>query len=283
MNVLQSVALGVIQGLTEFLPVSSTAHLILAPEFLDIQPPRAEVAHTYDTFIQLGTVLPVLAYFWRDWLRIISAAGRILTHRGVSSDLDERMVAYLVAGSIPAGVLGLLFESRIERLADPQNFRPAYLVIGLSLILVGVLMLLVDAAGKKNRTLEHASIMDAWIVGFAQAVALIPGVSRSGATLTAGLMTGFSREAAARFSFLLMTPIMLLATGYKGVKVLSGASPMSAGEWSGMLLAALVAAVTGYAAIAGLLAWLRTRSLGFFVVWRLLVGAFSIGMYFLGA
>ena len=280
MNVLQSLALGAIQGLTEFLPVSSTAHLILAPQILGIPTPRAEIAHTYDTLIQAGTVLPVLIYFWKDWLRLAAAAVRVLRARSAGSDLDEKMLGYLILGSIPAGVLGLLLEKRIERLAQPAEWPPAYLCIGGALIGVGLLMLLAEKLRSQTRSIEHLSVMDAVVVGLAQATALFPGVSRSGSTITAGLMTGLSREAAARFSFLLMTPIMLLATGYKCLKVLRGAEPMSPEEWQGTMLAAGVAAVTGYAAIAVLLRWLRTRSLGFFVGWRILVGAFAIGLYF---
>ncbi|MCC2671735.1 MAG: uppP, partial [Armatimonadetes bacterium] len=115
MNVQQSLVLGVIQGLTEFIPVSSTAHLILAPQILNVAPPRQEIAHTYDTFIQIGTVIPVLVYFWQDWLKLLKAAGRILKQGKVSDDPEERMLSYLIMGSIPAGVVGLLLEKRIER------------------------------------------------------------------------------------------------------------------------------------------------------------------------
>lgn len=281
MDVQQSLVLGIIQGLTEFIPVSSTAHLILAPEVLGIPHPRAAIAHTYDTFIQIGTVIPVLLYFWRDWLKLLRALGRVVIKRRVTTDPDERMVKYLILGSIPAGVAGLAFEDQIETLSNPQKFSAAYLLIGLALIVVGLLMWWAEATSRKTRNIEHIRLPDAWLVGFAQALALFPGVSRSGSTITAGLLAGLTREAAARFSFLLMTPIMLAATGYKTVKVLFGSEPVSGGEWGGMLLAAAVAGVTGYFAIAFLLKWLRTRSLWGFAVYRILVGAFAIGLYFL--
>lgn len=280
-QIAQSVVLGVIQGLTEFLPVSSTAHLILAPQLLPVAELRGEIAHTYDTIIQIGTVLPVLLYFRADWLRMIQAAVRIVQQRKVSSDLDERLVKYLILGSIPAGVIGLLFEDKIEILAQPNEFRGAYLCIGLALILVGLLMGWAEAIGRKTRTLEHLGMPDAWFVGFAQAMALFPGVSRSGSTMTAGLLAGLTREAAARFSFLLMTPIMFAATGYKAVKLLKGSTPLLPGELQGMILASIVAAFTGYVAIAFLLSWLRTRTLSFFIAYRILIGLFSIGMYFM--
>lgn len=279
MNVQQSLVLGLIQGLTEFIPVSSTAHLILAPQILNITPPRAEIAHTYDTFIQIGTVIPVLLYFWRDWVRLAQAGVRLVRRRGAAADADERMVKYLLLGSIPAGVAGLLLEKPIERLAQP-GYAPGLLYIGAALIGMGLVMWWAESAGRQVRTLEHVRTPDAWFVGLAQALALFPGVSRSGSTITAGLFAGFTREAAARFSFLLMTPIMLAAAGYKALRMLRGSEPVTGAEWESMLLAAAVAAVTGYAAIAFLLGWLKTRSLGVFAVYRVLVGAFSIGLYF---
>ena len=280
MDVQQALVLGLIQGLTEFIPVSSTAHLILAPQVFNIPAPRQEIAHTYDTFIQIGTVFPVLLYFWRDWLNLLRAGARILKKRRVSADPDERMVRYLIIGSIPAGLAGLAFESKIDRLSNPEEFPPAYLCIGLALVGVGLLMWWAEATSRKVRDLEDVRMPDAWLVGIAQACALFPGVSRSGATITAGLLGGLTREAAARFSFLLMTPIMLAATGLKAVKMLTGAKPVTGDEWSGMLLATAVAAVTGYLAIAFLLRWLRKRSLWGFAVYRILIGAFAIGLYF---
>ncbi len=281
MDIPQSLVLGVTQGLTEFLPVSSTAHLILAPQVFPINAPRDVIAHTYDTIIQIGTVVPVLIYFRADWMRMLQAAGRIVQKRQVSDDLDERLVKYLLLGSIPAGVIGLLLEDKIELLAQPDKFRGAYLAIGLALIFVGLLMGWAEAIGRKMRDLEHLRTPDAWFVGFAQACALFPGVSRSGSTITAGLLVGLTREAAARFSFLLMTPIMLAATGYKTLKLLKGANPLQPGELESMILAAVIAGITGYMAIAFLLRWLRTRTLSFFIGYRLLVGAFCIGMYFM--
>jgi len=281
LNVQQSLVLGLIQGLTEFIPVSSTAHLILAPQLLSISEPRPEIAHTFDTCIQLGTVLPVLIYFRSDWASLLMGLFRVLKQRKVTQDPFERLAILLLLGSLPAGILGLAFEKKIEYLARPGEFPAAYLVIGISLILVGLLMVWSDRAGEKGRPLETVRTSDALLVGLAQAAALIPGVSRSGATMTAGLFAGLTREAAARFSFLLMTPIMLAATGYKGLKLaLQGPGALTSGEWSGMLLATVVAAVSGYGAIAFLLGWLRTRSLGAFALYRLLLGSFAIAYYF---
>lgn len=280
MDYRQSLVLGIIQGLTEFLPVSSTAHLILAPQLFAIAPPRSDIAHTYDTFIQIGTVIPVLIYFWRDWLNLLQAALRIVRQRAIKDDQDERMVKYLVLGSLPAGVAGLLLESKIEILADPAKYPPAFLFIGSALIGVGLIMWWAEGFSRKSRDIQHLRMPDAWLMGCAQALALWPGVSRSGATITAGLFAGLTREAAARFSFLLMAPIMFAATGYKLLKLLRGNEHLTSGEWGSMLLATLVAAITGYMAIAFLLRWLRTRTLGFFAVYRIALGAFVIGLYF---
>jgi undecaprenyl-diphosphatase len=277
-DVWQSIVKGIVQGLTEFIPVSSTAHLILAPQVFPIAPPRAEIAHTYDTVIQVGTVIPVLFYFWREWLRLLQAGGLIVRRFRVSDDQDERMVTYLVVGSIPAGVLGLLLERRVARMADPANV-DAFLYIGLALIGVGILMWLVELSSRKARTIENLTMADAVMIGLAQAAALFPGVSRSGATITAGLFIGLTREAAARYSFLLMTPILLAATAYKGYTALRGEHPPTPAEWQSILLATVVSAITGYLAIAFLLGWLRTRSLGLFALWRIVAGTFSLGLY----
>jgi undecaprenyl-diphosphatase len=280
LDVRQSLVWGIIQGLTEFLPVSSTAHLILAPQLLSVPGPRAEIAHAYDTFIQIGTVIPVLIYFWHDWLKLLQAAGRILTRFSVKDDPEERMVVYLVLATIPAGVLGLALNKYVEPLGDPGTFPPAYLVIGAALIAVGVVMWWAESTSRKSRDIEHLRMPDAILMGFAQALALWPGVSRSGSTITAGLFAGLTREAAARFSFLLMVPIMFAASGFKLYKLLKGGTPVSHDELLGMLLAAMTAAIVGFFAIVFLLKWVRTRSLQVFAWYRILLGAFVIGLYF---
>lgn len=276
--------MGVIQGLTEFIPVSSTAHLIIAPQFLPITRPDEAIAHAYDTIIQSGTLFAALAYFWKDWTRILAALGRIIRNRGIDSkDLDERMVRYLILGSIPAGVLGLILEKKIDEIADPDKHVWAWLVLGAGLIGMGIVMWVVDANSRKTRDIENLKTPDALFIGCAQALALFPGVSRSGSTITAGLFTGLTREAAARFSFLLMTPIMIAATGYKLLGLLMGkhGEHVPSEAWGSMILATIVAGITGYLVIGFLLGWLRTRSLMFFVTWRLAVGALCVGMYFM--
>jgi undecaprenyl-diphosphatase len=279
LNFQQSLVLGVIQGLTEFIPVSSTAHLILAPRLISTQL-EPTYPHTFDTVIQIGTVFPVLLYFWKDWFRLLLAGGRILKKFRVGDDPDERMVKYLFFGSIPAGALGVLLESKIEKIADSHS-PTTLLLIGAALIVVGLLMWWAESHTRRVREIEHLRTPDAWLIGLGQALALWPGVSRSGATITAGLFAGLTREAAARFSFLLMTPIMIAVTAYKGLKLVTGIEPMTPGEWQTLFAATGIAALTGYFAIAFLLTWLRTRSLAIFAVYRVLLGSFCIGMYFM--
>ncbi len=281
MNVQQSLVLGIIQGLTEFLPVSSTAHLILMPKlFSTALEPRADIRLTYDVVIQSGTLLSVLVYFWRDWLKMLGGFFKLLGRRRGEATPEQRMLGYLAIGTVPAGLIGLTLEKRLEELAQPEAHQEAYLVIGGALIVVGIVMWVAESLSRRNRELEHVRWVDALIIGFAQALAVIPGVSRSGSTITAGLIVGLSRDAAARFSFLLMTPVMLAATGYKFLKVVRGATPMYPDEFNGMLLATAVAAVTGFIAIWGLLRWLRQRPLWIFSIYRIALGAFVIGFYF---
>jgi undecaprenyl-diphosphatase len=275
----QALVLGAIQGLTEFIPISSTAHLILAPLFFGIPPPRH--AHSFDTIIQVGTLLPVLLYFRRDWAALFRAFLQILRQRHVGRDQDQRMVSFVIIGSIPAAFAGLLLDKHVEKLAQTDKSPIGYLVIGISLAVVGLLMWYVDTMSRKVRTEENLVGADAWFVGIAQAIAIIPGVSRSGATMTAGLVTGLTREAAARFSFYLSMPALAGATAYKLIKLGLDPDPMSQGEWMGMAVATVVAAVVGYICIAWLMAWLKRRSLALFAYYRLGLGAFLIIFYFL--
>jgi len=273
--------LGALQGLTEFLPVSSTAHLLLAPELLGIPLPADPAQrHAFVTIIQVGTLLPALLYFWRDWWAMLRAALRLAIHRQVKEPAD-RLVLHLIYATIPAVVAGVLVEKFVEGLADVEHRPTGKLVVGLALVGFGLVMWWVDRRASRHRTTDHMVAADAWFVGCAQALALIPGVSRSGATITAGLVAGFTREDAARFSFLLYAPVMAGATGWKLLKLARDPAALPAAEWMRMGIATLAAAVVGYLCIAFLLRWLRTRSLDLFVFWRALVGVLLLGMYFL--
>ncbi len=277
MDIWSAILLGIIQGLTEFIPVSSTAHLILAHELLGVAKPADP--HAFDTIIQAGTLLPVLLFFKDDWANLFRGLGRVVTRRKVGKEPGDRMAVLVAVASLPAFILGPLLERKVEQLASPEQHTAGYLVIGSALVGVGLLMWWVDHVSRKRRALEQLSTVDALAIGVGQATALIPGVSRSGATITAGLLTGLTREAAARFSFLISAPVLAAAVGYKTVKLLTRGSAMSASEWIALALGMVAAAVVGYASIKFLLAYLRRNSLGAFAYYRVVLGLFLIGLY----
>jgi undecaprenyl-diphosphatase len=271
MNLLQAVVLGVVQGLTEFLPVSSTAHLRIVPALLDWPDPGAG----FSAVIQIGTLVAVFAYFWRDLTRIVPATlGSMVTRRLGSP--DARLGWLMVVGSVPVVVCGLAFEKAIDR-----ELRSLYVIsgamIGLALIL-WLAELLVRArewAGKKLKELEEITWLDGLTVGLAQALALIPGSSRSGVTITAGLFVGMSRATAARYSFLLSLPSVFGAGIYKLYKErhdLLGSDESVVN----LLASTVVAGVVGYASIAFLVGYLKRHSTYLFIVYRLALGGLLI-------
>jgi undecaprenyl-diphosphatase len=281
LTILQSLYLGIIQGLTEFLPISSTAHLILAPDlapkFLGF---TSHPPHAFDVVIQSGTLLAVLFYFRHDWARLFRGGIELLKERTVDDDLDRKMALLVILGCIPAGIAGLLLQKKVEPLADPQQHPASYLVMGIALIGVGLIMAWADRVSRKQRAIKNMSTGEALFVGVAQATALIPGVSRSGSTITAGLMMGLTREAAARFSFLLSAPIMLVATAWDGVKLMRGHLPgAEAIPISAVVVGILAAAIVGFLCIHFLLEYLRKRSLWAFVFYRVVLGVFLIMLY----
>ncbi|MGD9935813.1 MAG: undecaprenyl-diphosphate phosphatase, partial [Dehalococcoidia bacterium] len=199
MDLLRAVVLGVVQGLTEFLPVSSSGHLILVPSLFGWD----DQGLAFDVGLHAGTLVALLAYFWRDWATMTFCGLDDLRHHGPSVrryQQPSRLLLLIVLGSVPAAVAGLALNGWIE-----ENLRQAWLV-ALMLIFVGALMLIADRRSRLDRSLHDLGVVDAVLVGLAQAVALIPGVSRSGATISTGLVRGLDREAAARFAFLLGTP-----------------------------------------------------------------------------
>src|SRR5688572_19968227 len=196
MDALQAIVLGIVQGVTEFLPISSTGHLRIVPAFLGWEDPGA----AFTAVTQLGTLAAVLLYFRHDILRIFMAWLRSLRDAEVRRTLDARLGWYILLGTIPIGIAGVVFSDQIE-----NNARSLYL-IGTTLILLGLLLLVADRRSRQSRELEDLGPKDAALIGIAQACALIPGVSRSGSTLTAGLFLGLSRPTAARYSFLLSVP-----------------------------------------------------------------------------
>jgi undecaprenyl-diphosphatase len=262
MSLVSALILGVVQALTEFLPVSSTAHLLVFGELLgqhlDDAPFRAFV-----DIIQSGTTLAVLVYFRKDLGRLLGAGVRSLVRLRPLETADSRLGWYIVLGTVPAAVLGKLFEKRIEALGN-------WVIVG-SLIVLGLVLLAAERLARHARDLSDVGPVDALLIGCGQALALVPGCSRSGTTLTTGMLLGLKREAAARFSFLLSVPIILGAGAYKLHKTLPALRGQPA--WiTATLVGTAVSAVGGYLVIGWLLGWLRTRTTYVFVVWRILAG-----------
>jgi len=264
MTPLQAVILGIIQGLTEFLPVSSSGHLILVPYFLH----WPDQGLDFDIATNTGTLLAVLAYFHRD-LRDLIVGFVTGAPRSRDGEFAPRPMAWtILVGTVPAGLAGLLAKHWIEtHLRTP-------VVIAATTFFYGLLLFLADRLGRKERTVGEVTLMDGVVVGCAQALALVPGTSRSGVTITAALLLGLTRPAAARFSFLLAVPISILAA-LKSAKDLADAGA-GAAQLVPMAIGLVVSAVVGYGVIAWLIAWLRRRSLTVFVVYRVLLAALIV-------
>jgi undecaprenyl-diphosphatase len=270
LSLFEAIVLGIIQGLTEFLPISSSGHLRIYPAFFGWDDPGAE----FTAIIQLGTMLAEVIYFRHDLLRIARSWTQSLWREDLRGTLDARMGWYLIWATIPIGVLGLAFENSIEEGA--RNLK----IVGSTLIVLGLVLLAADRYGRRERTIKDLSRRDGLIMGAAQALALVPGVSRSGATITAGLFLGLERAAAARFSFLLSIPAVVLSGLFQLYGVLSGEVPdMGAGS---LIAATLLAFVTGYAAIAFLLRYLVTHTMTVFVAYRVALGTVVLVLAFAG-
>jgi undecaprenyl-diphosphatase len=259
MNLIQSVVLGLVQGVTEFLPISSTAHLRIVPALLGWGDPGA----FYSSFIQIGTVAAVVLYFFRDLWKIGAATVTGLLTRKPLGTLEARMGVYIVAGTIPAAVMGVLFKKHIE-----TTLRSLYVISG-SMVALAIVLYLAEKVAQHKRSVEDLTLKDALLIGTCQAVALIPGSSRSGTTLTGGLWLGFKREDAARFSFLLSIPANVAAAVLEFKRHIHDTD-----RPSNLLLAVgtLTAFVSGMAVIAWLLHFLRTRTTQVFVAYRLALG-----------
>jgi undecaprenyl-diphosphatase len=263
MSVLEAIILGLVQGLTEFLPISSTAHLTLAGNIMGlIKPESPEQWTAFIAIIQLGTLLAVLLYFWQDILNISKAFLTENFQRKSFSNQspDSRMGWFVIIGSIPIGVLGLALKKIIE-----GSFTKDLSVIGISLIVLALILFIAEKVATLQRNINQATWRDALIVGLAQVLALIPGSSRSGTTITAGLFLGLNRESAARFSFLLSIPA-ILGSGYQALEFMSDDMFMP------LIIATIAAGISGYASIAFLLQFLRTHSTNVFILYRIALG-----------
>jgi undecaprenyl-diphosphatase len=266
MTLVQAIVLGVVQGLTEFLPISSTAHLRIIPALLGWPDPGAPLT----AVIQLGTLLAVLGYFWRDLARLTVAFVKGLgTGRQQFTEGDARLAWLIGVGTVPIVICGLLFKDFIKGGAR------SLWVIAASLIGLAIILAIAERVAHRNKAIEDIGWGEGLLVGMAQALALIPGSSRSGTTITAALFAGMTREAAARFSFLLSVPAVLLSGLYELWEIRHELGAISLVSLS---VATLVSFVVGYASIAFLLRYLRTRSTYVFVAYRILLGLALIAL-----
>jgi undecaprenyl-diphosphatase len=260
----EAIVLGIVQGLTEFLPISSSGHLRIVPAIAGWEDPGA----AFTAVIQLGTMAAVVLYFRADLWRVGTTWLRSLRDRSLRSSLDARMGWYLIIGTIPIGVFGFLFKDQIE--TGARDLR----LIGTMLIVFGLVMLLAERVGSKKKTVDDLDTRDGLLYGAAQSMALIPGVSRSGSTITAGMFLGYTRADAARFSFLLSIPAVVASGLFEMRKVGEDTMPSTGVT----ILATVVAFVVGYASIAWLLRWLGTHTTMVFVLYRVVLGLLVLGL-----
>ena len=269
LDFLKAVVLGMLQGLTEFLPISSSAHLRIFPELFGWGDPGA----AFTAVIQIGTELAVLIYFRKDIWRIASAWVQSLYRPDLRGTLDSRMGWYIIVGSLPIVILGVLLKDIIE-----EDFRNLW-IIGTTLIVLGIILGIADRVGRSDRSISRMTLSHAIYLGLAQAAALVPGVSRSGATISMGRFLGYDREAATRFAFLLAIPAVVGAGIFELKEIPGGDNAY--GPWP-TLVATIVSFLVGYAAIAWLLRYVSTNSYLPFVVYRIALGAFTLTMVSLG-
>ncbi len=286
MPIYQAVVLAIIQGLAEFIPVSSSGHLIIVRRLLGWNELSPATELTFDVALHFGTLLSVLFYFRRTWFQIVRAAlgGKIVRFSeagGADQNLtleerkDERMLLWFLAlATIPGAIAGKLLEHSAE-----DYFREHIVLIAAALIVVALLMWLGEKVGKREKPLTRISFVDALVVGIAQAFALMPGVSRSGSTITAGLFRNMTREAAVRFSFLLSTPLIAGAALLKAHEVHKEGLPP--GMRTPFLVGILVSAIVGYAAIAWLVRYLQSNSLRVFIIYRIVFGIVVIALAYI--
>lgn len=256
----QSIIYGLIQGITEFLPISSTAHLILLPYFFNWQDPGL----TFDVFLHLGTLAAIISFFAKDWL-------------GIFKEKKYKLLTLIIIACIPAAILGYIFEGKIETsLRSP-------LLIAFTLAVFGLIIYLADRLMKHTKKLKKMSYGESILIGFGQSLALIPGISRSGATMAAGIALGFKRQTAAKFSFLIATPIMLGATIFRFKDLLStpAANWFNGFSVFAALIGFLAALISGYLSIKYLLKYLKRGNLTPFVIYRIVLAIIILIVYFL--
>ncbi len=256
MTWLQTIVLAIVQGLTEFLPISSSGHLVLVPVFFG----WADQGLTFDVAVHFGSLLAVAVYFRNDLKGLISGGVRLLGGHGESP--ESRMALYILIGTVPAALAGLLLAGWIE-----NNLRSP-LVIVYTLAGYGVLMALADRLGKHQRVIASVGLSDAIVIGLAQALALVPGTSRSGVTITAAMMLGFQRMDAARFSFLLSAPVILLAAGYETLQLFVDGTQIA---WAQLAIGVAISALVAYLSIDFFMRFVNAIGLLPFAIYRLVL------------
>lgn len=263
MELLQAAILGLVQGASEFLPISSSGHLILVPYLFNWH--GVVDSLSFDVALHVGTTIAVVAFFWKDWVSLLSAFLKKLPEgvRGIWSDEKARFFSLLVVGSVPAGVVGVVFDKYAEKYLR-NSALVASLLIGFAAVLY-----LADQRGRRDRTSKSISLLDSVVIGCAQTLALLPGVSRSGITITAGLFRDLDRQSATRFSFLLSTPVILGAGLIKLKDILHGSVGGSMGVF---VVGTIFAAISGWITIKLLLQFVQKNNFTAFIVYRVLVG-----------
>jgi undecaprenyl-diphosphatase len=263
--IIQALLMGIVQGLTEFLPVSSSGHLIVVP-YLFGWDDAFLTSLAFSVMLHLGTLVALLVYFRSDWLRLVPAGLAAIRDRSFRGDPDRKLAWLLAAATIPAAIVGFVFDDLIE-----DQFRQVGLV-AVTLVVGGILLWIADRVGRTDRRIADVSFPVAIGIGVAQALALIPGISRSGISITAGRLAGLDRESAARFAFLMATPITLGAGSYEALSLVRGEAGVAV-EAGPLVVGMVAAAISGLAAIHFMLRYLRTRSLDVFVWYRFALAA----------
>jgi undecaprenyl-diphosphatase len=280
MEISAAAILGIVQGLTEFLPISSSAHLILLPWLLGWKPEGI----VFDVSLHVGTALAVLAYFWSDWIRMAREVFRGLVEGRPLGTPDRRLAWFLAVGTLPAMIAGFAFEEIVE-----EKLRSPLITVA-TLVLFGAALYYAESRSRQNRPLDKFTWTDSVCIGLSQAIALIPGVSRSGVTITAGLLRNCERTSAARFSFLLSTPVIVGAGILECLRMVGDAVPSSsssiypmppvAGDWPVLVVGTIFASLTGFLCIRYFLRYLERRSFLPFVIYRFVLAGIIL-MYYL--
>ncbi len=271
MTILQSILLGLVQGLTEFLPISSSGHLVIVPYLLgwDIPP---ETAFVFDVLVQVATLVAVIAFFWKDLVEIARSMATGLWRRQPFADQEARMGWLILLACVPAGLFGVTIKDIVER-AFASPLATAFFLFGTAL-----LMFIAEKLGRRKREFEEITWIDALWVGFFQALAIFPGLSRSGATISGGMLRSLKRPPAARFSFLMSIPIMLAAGMLAGLDLLE--MPDVGSELLVFIPGFITAAITGYLSIRWLLGYLSHRPLYVFSIYCTVIGLLTVLVYF---